>query len=148
VKRDERLRGLGHDHHHALVLARRAAVASQGDEGEAHRVWDEVVRRFEGELAPHFAIEERLLLPALDGGRHAPLSARTRDDHRALRALVEEDRGPVAARLERFGATLRDHVRFEERVLFPALEEEAGDAALDAAAAAHQRLVEPAAELK
>src|SRR5690606_13719040 len=65
MKRDERLRDLSDDHHSALVLARRArnagAYAHSVKQGE---VWGAVASAFAQDLAPHFAIEEQLLLPA------------------------------------------------------------------------------------
>jgi tellurite resistance-related uncharacterized protein len=82
-------------------------------------------------VAPHFAIEERELLPLCHGagaelGAHAEI---VRADHAALRSLFEgladtatsSDAAVLAKRLE-------SHVRFEEQVWFPALE-----AALDEA---------------
>ncbi|MCA9626478.1 MAG: hemerythrin domain-containing protein [Myxococcales bacterium] len=131
MNRDRRLRDLSDDHHQALVLARRATRAAAGDGTAAPRVWNEVVHRFHGELAPHFAIEERLLLPAVEQHGGADLAARTRNEHAELRRLVVEDRQDVSTRLHRFGALLRDHVRFEERVLFGFIQERVGDAALD-----------------
>jgi hypothetical protein len=106
VKRDPRLRELSVDHHHALVIARRAPARDAA--------WLREV--FEAQLAPHFAVEEELLLPALARAGGADLVARTLEDHQALRALVAA--GDGAAFAERLVA----HVRFEERELFPACE--------------------------
>jgi hypothetical protein len=117
MKRDRRLQGLSSDHHQALVLARRAA----GGELDA----EEVRARFERELAPHFAIEEELLLPALDD---AALVARTASDHAAIRAALA--RGDLAG----FAELVASHVRFEERELFPACEERVSPEVLDAVA--------------
>ena len=110
MRRDPRLRGLSAEHHHALVLARRAA----GQSGAWLRA------RFEAELAPHFAVEERVLLPALGDD---PLVARTLEDHRALRAEVEAAERGDAEAVARFAERLVAHVRFEERELFPRCEE-------------------------
>jgi hypothetical protein len=113
VRRDPRLRRLSAEHHRALVLARRA--------------WREPAAalraRFEADIAPHFEIEERVLLPALAAAGEAELVARTLADHRALRAELEaaEAGDPYAA--ARFGERLTAHVRFEERELFPRCEE-------------------------
>lgn len=131
MKRDRRLRDLSDDHHQALVLARRATRAAAGDTATSRCVWDEVVRRFANELEPHFAIEEQCLLPALARSGRADLARRTRDEHAALRQLVIEDQTEIASRLARFGRLLRDHVRFEERVLFAVIQETLDDAALD-----------------
>ncbi len=77
--------------------------------------------RFEAELAPHFAVEEDLLLPALRAAGGEALAARTAADHEALRAhLAAAAASP--GRLAEFAEALRAHVRFEERELFAACE--------------------------
>lgn len=137
MRRDERWRDLSAEHHHALVLARRATQAADaardtrnvGTHGVgAHGVgthsvgpedlWAEVVRRFHEELEPHFEREERTLLPLVERAGGAALAERTRAEHEALRALVADTSLDVVTRLARFGELLREHVRFEERTLF------------------------------
>ena len=132
MKRDHRLRQLSDDHHQALVLARRATSAASLKPEAVATLWDEVTRRFRSELAPHFSIEEQHMLPALERAGGAALAKRTRDEHAELRRIVSEDGHDVATRLDRFGALLRDHVRFEERVLFEAVQERLSDAELEA----------------
>jgi tellurite resistance-related uncharacterized protein len=106
VKRHPSLVSLSRDHHHALVLAR-----------DARRDAGDIAKRFEEELAPHFALEEReLVRRCVDYGEPlATLAKRVVADHEALRALV--------ASPSDFGAKLEEHVRFEEREWFPAIEE-------------------------
>lgn len=132
MKRDERLRDLSDDHHSALVLARRArnagAYAHSVKQGE---VWGAVASAFAQDLAPHFAIEEQLLLPALEGVGEGALAERVRAEHVCLRALLDDPR-PLDVRLSEFGALLRDHVRFEERELFPVAQQKLPGAVLDA----------------
>lgn len=118
MKRDPRLRGLSSEHHQALVLARSLLSAAEGG-----RHIENLFTRFQGELEPHFLAEERWLLPGLEAaGAHA-LAARTREDHAFLGATVQAaQRGDREAMLA-FATRLQEHVRFEERVLFPACEE-------------------------
>ena len=132
MKRDRRLRQLSDDHHQALVLARRATSAASVKPETLAALWDEVTRRFHGELAPHFSIEEKHMLPALERAGCAALAKRTRDEHAELRRIVIDDGHDLAIRLERFGTLLRDHVRFEERLVFEAVQERLSDAALEA----------------
>lgn len=120
MKRDPRLVGLSSEHHRALVIARRAP--------EQDAAWLRGV--FVAELEPHFAVEERLLLPALERAGGVSLVARTREDHAALRALC------AAGEREGFAARLVAHVRFEERELFPACEALLPAAVLEAVAGA------------
>ncbi|MCA9774776.1 MAG: hemerythrin domain-containing protein, partial [Myxococcales bacterium] len=66
MKRDPRLHGLSSDHHHALHLARRAVETARGARGEDPVALRREARAiFTEELAPHFAVEERILFPAL-----------------------------------------------------------------------------------
>ena len=64
MQRDPRLRKLSSDHHHALVLARRLTTLA-GDARAVEEARETLALAFERELAPHFRIEEDLLLPAL-----------------------------------------------------------------------------------
>jgi len=117
MKRDPRLHRLSSDHHHALVLARRVKQAAQQGGDEVERAWAEVIERFEAELAPHFDIEERCLLPALRTAGEALLVDRTLADHAAIRACVSGS-GDRREHLAWFAELLEAHVRFEERELF------------------------------
>lgn len=122
------------------MLARRALTAGDRDEPSAREeVWAEIVKRFSLELLPHFAIEEELVLPAIEAAGERELAERIRDEHATLRRLVQEAPEPLSTRLSDFGATLRDHVRFEERVLFPVVQEKVGHEVLEAIAASCQR---------
>jgi hemerythrin-like domain-containing protein len=133
MKRDPRLRGLSAEHHHALVLARRMARLAAGDAVDAGDA-AAVGARFDRELEPHFRTEEELLLPALRAAGEAALAARTEADHAALRAAMAAARAGDGAALREFAARLEEHVRFEERELFPRCEERLADDVLDAVA--------------
>lgn len=121
MKRDPRLHGLSSEHHDALRLARLVSRACE--QGEADQALAaEVERAWQAELAPHFATEEEVLLPELDGAGQASLARRTREDHAALREHLLAAMAGDHARLGDFAELLRGHVRFEERELFPACE--------------------------
>ncbi len=67
MKRIPEFRKLSEDHHHGLVLARRAYLTGIGTKGfSVPSVWEEVERRFRYELEPHFKIEEEYLVPPLE----------------------------------------------------------------------------------
>ena len=120
MKRHSGLRQLSRDHHQALVLARRLRGPGEGEPALA-AARDACAAA----VGPHFAVEERELLPLCHGaGESLAGHAETvRQDHAALRALFAglssgswpHAAGALAERLE-------SHVRFEERVWFPALE--------------------------
>lgn len=121
MKRHPSLHPLSDDHHDALVLARRLRRTSlETDPAEVAALSREVQRVFEARLEPHFRVEERWLLPVLEAKGAAELAEGTADDHARLRTLV---RGAWSAETaEQFGTLLHQHVRFEERVLFPKAE--------------------------
>jgi hypothetical protein len=117
MKRDARLHPLSSDHHHALVLARKAHRAAASAEASTIADAARAVREaFERELDPHFRIEEELLLPALEvAGEHEAVR-RTLEDHASLRGGLEALGS--AKGLADFASRLEAHVRFEERELF------------------------------
>jgi hemerythrin-like domain-containing protein len=131
MKRDLRLQGLSSEHHQALVLARRLLEGLQRGEGWSAERGSELAARVKSELEPHFAVEEDLLLPALRAiGEHS-LCERLERDHAALRRDAAAARMGDDAATRRFAERLVEHVRFEERELFPACEARLPSAVLD-----------------
>lgn len=119
MKRDPALRHLSVDHHHALVLARRASRVAAGEVDEPiEALWVTIRETFARELEPHFQTEEALLLPALTHAGADELVRRTLDDHRRLRQIVAGVDVDPRSGLAEFGELLTEHVRFEERELF------------------------------
>lgn len=126
MKRDPALVSLSHDHHQALFAA-RALRRSTRETATAARAtflayWDPQGRW-------HFRLEEEILLPAYAayGDSYDPLVARALCDHAAIRQLACELRHytvPAALLLRDLGTRLSDHVRLEERQLFPLIERE------------------------
>lgn len=128
MKRSAELAPLSREHHLALEVALRLRKATDADAAD---VRERFLRFYEEEAREHFRDEEEVLLPAF--ARHVPP-----DDPDIVRVLVEhvelrrraEDvaRGGAGAdELRVLGGLLHDHVRHEERTLFPRIE-----AALDA----------------
>ena len=137
MKRHPSLHALSEEHHNGLIAARDLRLAAEGK-----RPLEETVREFEsawsGEILPHFRSEEQELLPALACALPAddPLIVRTLTEHVALRrdvaALITSEPQAQPELAARVGAALEAHIRFEERVLFPALETALAGAALEA----------------
>jgi iron-sulfur cluster repair protein YtfE (RIC family) len=122
MKRDPRLQGLSSDHHRALVTARRLARGAAEGRGGADLA-REAREAYARDLAPHFAVEEEVLLPALEEAGARALAERTRREHREMRADLEAADGTEALeRVASFARRLEAHVRFEERDLFVAAE--------------------------
>lgn len=138
MRRDPRLVPLSHEHHQALVLARRARrAAGRSSASDLDAFWLDTRQRFVRELEPHFRVEEQWLLPPLAEAGEDGLVARTNEDHRALRAWIAEPAD--STRMAAFADRLEAHVRFEERDLFPRAEEILTDPALAAIERASRR---------
>jgi hemerythrin-like domain-containing protein len=133
VKRHPSLQPLSDDHHGALVLARqvRRAAERARDPQQLDETWQDVRRRFERDLEPHFRAEEEWLFPQLEAAGERAGIARARADHARLRELARSEAGRALA--AEFAAVLHDHVRFEERELFPRAQRLLSAAALEAA---------------
>jgi hemerythrin-like domain-containing protein len=128
MKRSQELIALTREHHHALVLARRAIDG-------ARELATGLAEIFASELEPHFQIEEETLLPPMRDAGELARVARTLDEHRRLRALAQAVKQGDLGSLAPFGRLLEAHVRFEERDLFPCAEAVLPAAALAAVAA-------------
>jgi Hemerythrin HHE cation binding domain/Molydopterin dinucleotide binding domain len=123
MKRDEALRDLSRDHHQALHRAMRMKRASESDLDEVRA---DVLEFWRNQGARHFRIEEEVLLPAFAAHGHPA-------DEAVVRVLV--DHVWISARMDRLaadaldvadvrelGQRLDEHVRHEEQVLFPTIE--------------------------
>jgi hemerythrin-like domain-containing protein len=150
MKRSPELRLLSVDHHHGLVAARWLRWAESGKEPLDAAI-DAFRHAWVDEIEPHFRQEEELVLPAFAAavGADDPRIGRVLDEHRAIRQaatalpLLEPEAQREAAGA--LGRLLDDHIRFEERVLFPAVESTLSAAALTALATAldHAKSGEP-----
>jgi hypothetical protein len=124
MKRDPALASLSHDHHQALFVAQKLRRATTQTATEARAAF---LAYWEGHGRAHFRLEEEVLLPAYAayGDPYHPLVARVLCDHVAIRSradvLARDGISPVAA-LHELGVRLAEHVRLEERELFPLIE--------------------------
>ncbi|ASK27557.1 hemerythrin domain-containing protein [Neisseria chenwenguii] len=114
LKRHPALIELSREHHHSLALCVRLLRAPS----ENHQA--ELVPHF-AELAVHFQSEEAQFAPYWHLVA-ADLRGRFEADHAKLRAMMAAPEFENAAWNTDFATTLRDHARFEERELFPAVE--------------------------
>lgn len=123
MKRSTILQPLSREHHTALTLAKACERAAQSaDDDLVAQICQRAILSFRNELEPHFRFEEVSLLPQLHGTASQPLADRTLADHQQLRGLLDALQANDVEALQRFGTCLSAHVRFEERELFPALE--------------------------
>jgi hemerythrin-like domain-containing protein len=127
MKRSAALQKLSREHHEGLVAARTLRRAAPGAAPLAATI-QRFLKTWRGAIEPHFRSEEELLLPAFAQAVPADhtLIVRTLTEHVALRRAVRDlERADPAGRqavAAAIGQALDDHIRFEERVLFPAIE--------------------------
>lgn len=129
VKRHPALIPLSHDHHRALVEARRLRRAADSDDDPAPAA-GAFAGFFTAVSVPHFREEEETLFPLVAASEEArPLVVEALLAHQRLRALVAELSRSVDPRaaMREIGALLEAHVRAEERELFPLIERLAAD---------------------
>ena len=137
MKRDEALAPLSHDHHEALYRALRLRRATGED---AAAVREDVLSFWSERGARHFRIEEEILLPGC-AHRVDPASAAVAQvltDHVWIRARIDRlEAGRLDLdQMRELGERLDAHIRHEERVLFPMIEESVDPAELGALGAA------------
>jgi iron-sulfur cluster repair protein YtfE (RIC family) len=123
MKRHPALEQLSRDHHRALVVAARLKRASATD---AEQVRQSFLDYWEAEGRLHFREEEEILLPTLArfASPEEPIVARVLIDHVRIRAAAAELAGGVdLPALRGLGTELEQHVRRQERQLFPLIEQ-------------------------
>lgn len=140
MKRTPELRTLSEDHHHGLVHARRLRRAAEGDEvNSAESAAKEFLDFWQKDTAIHFRKEEEVLLPVM--ARHGgdvvqdPL-VEMLAQHARIRGLVMRLSDEVVGgnvwpeTIQSIGDLLEEHIRFEEQVVFPLVEESLSESAL------------------
>lgn len=123
MQRSQQLIPLSHDHHHGLVFCKRIESRLDKQEDPA-RIIEYVLDFWRKELVSHFEEEEHQFFPLLPETNSELVQALS--EHAALRALIHEfetSNGSQTEQLRRFASLLRSHIRFEERVLFPLIEQ-------------------------
>ena len=124
MKRADALQPLSRDHHRALEMALRLRRAGESD---AQQVRTEFVAFWREHGAHHIRVEEDVLLPGAAPRVEPtdPAVVRVLTDHVEIRrraAELESAASPAPDELNALGEMLNDHVRHEERVLFPMIE--------------------------
>ncbi len=138
MKRDAALASLSRDHHQALFVAQRLRRARAETAAEARAA---LLAYWRDHGRAHFRAEEEVLLPAYAGyaDPYGELVARMLCDHIAIRhriATLDQGSAASVASLHELGSLIADHVRLEERQLFPMIEDALPEEELTAVAAA------------
>lgn len=122
-----------------LLRREHAKVLSQLDELQRRGISDraEKFNRMKNNLLPHMAGEERVFYPRLEERGLHDLTAESREEHAAIRALIDrlndispaDEEGWVRVMPE-LREAMRSHVDREEKVVFSAVRQEMDDALL------------------
>src|SRR5919199_2040882 len=133
MKRTPELRTLSEDHHHGLVHALRLRRAAEGDQAyPADTAARDFLDFWQKDTALHFRKEEEVLLPVM--ARHGGDVTRNPvvemlEGHARIRDLVMRLSDKVVGgnvrpeTLREIGDQLEAHIRLEERVVFPLVED-------------------------
>lgn len=129
MKRHPSLEPFSRDHNVGLVLARQMSLAVHEPEAARRKVSKTLIQCWDEEMEDHFRMEEELLIPVIPDGDS---SERLLREHREFGAYVESARRtPLGdGDLSGAGSLLNDHIRWEERVLFPLIERTATEGQL------------------
>jgi len=127
MKRHEALVTLSSEHHQGLVWSKKLLDLTDSIETrESQSILQEFFEVWHQEINPHFQKEEQILLPLFDrtdAGTAEPVIEMFRQ-HIHLRAKVYDlNDAPSLKIAHAVGEQLKDHIRFEERDLFPFIEE-------------------------
>jgi len=141
MKRAEALQPLSREHLKSLLAAKRLRDAT-----DAAKAGQDFLDFWEKEGKHHFRVEEEVLLPGW--ALHCPVErvavARMLEEHLTIRRVALRVAAEEASleELQDLGRLLDDHVRFEERELFPMVEEALAPEDLDRLAEAIARAEE------
>jgi hemerythrin-like domain-containing protein len=120
IKRNKNIVPLSKDHHHGLLLCWKIRQGLKMNI-ELERIKNYITFFWQNYLVQHFTQEEELLFSKIEG----QICNRVKDEHEIIRLLIagfntrDKDNRDC---YNRFANLLEQHIRFEERVLFPYLE--------------------------
>lgn len=127
LKRHKALQPFSREHHHSLLLSWKIRSGlSKNIELERIKAYADWF--FEKQLVPHFELEEKYIFPLLDPNHE--LIKRALAEHRRLKRLFTDTKD-IEKSLNKIEEELEQHVRFEERVLFPEIQKNATPEELD-----------------
>lgn len=126
LKRHKALQPLSREHHHGLLLSWKIRTGfSKNIEIERIKTYADWF--FNNELIPHFELEEAHIFPLLKADNE--LVKRALAEHRRLKRLFNDEKD-IERSLHKIEEELEQHIRFEERILFPEIQKTATEAQL------------------
>ncbi len=129
MKRHEALAPLSREHHNSLILAQLLKKDAPVYKGLPETLNDKAaysVKHYKETLIQHFEKEEKLLQKVKNFHPDIEqLAAEITSEHQVMKALFYalEHAGSLEALLDHIGVFLENHIRKEERLLFPLIQE-------------------------
>lgn len=129
MKRDEALAPLSRDHHGSLILAQLLKKDAPVYRELPTEPWDKAkyaLQQFEEHIKDHFRKEEEMLEKVKGCYQEVTiLTDEIKKEHQQLAALFSSLTNSIdlVNTLDELAVTLQDHIRKEERVLFPMLQQ-------------------------
>lgn len=134
MKRDKNLETLSWEHHDGLVLAFRLEKGIKNNV-DTSIISDYLLHIWDYDLRHHFWQEEQFLQPTLrklnEGRELLNQMVVEHDQFKNLIAKIRSNGKDMKSSIEQFYEDLNKHIRFEERKLFPMVEELASTEALE-----------------
>lgn len=117
-KRHRALQNLSREHHHGLLLSWKIRTGfNKNIETKRMKVYADWF--FKTHLIPHFELEEAYIFPVLKHDNE--LVKKALSDHRRLKRLFAKTDDDTKT-LNKIEEELEQHIRFEERILFPEIQ--------------------------
>lgn len=121
IKRHKAIQPLSREHHQGLLLCWK--IKKGFEKGiSPERIKEYTDWFWENQLKEHFRIEEKYVFPVL--GTENDLVKQALEEHKHLASLFLQ-KNEISLTLEMIQKDLEGHIRFEERVLFNKIQEEA-----------------------
>ncbi len=120
LKRNENIQPLSREHHYGLLFCWKVRTGLK-KEVDVNRIKRYVEYFYHSHLKPHFKEEETLLFNKV---KHE-LCEEAQRDHWEISELITKvlsEEGDMKMWLEELSDKIDNHIRFEERILFPFLE--------------------------
>lgn len=136
LKRHTSLVPLSREHHHGLLLSWkiRQGIRKKIPSNRIKKYCDWF---FQNQLIPHFEIEEKYIFFILENDD--PLVKRALKEHKRLKKLFTEESDPARA-ISLIEEELESHIRFEERILFNKIQQQATESELQQITKHHRPL--------
>ncbi|MEX0995580.1 MAG: hemerythrin domain-containing protein [Flavobacteriaceae bacterium] len=134
IKRHKALQPWSRDHHQGLLLSWKIKKGFALNV-DPNRIKDYCNWFWKTHLLVHFETEENYIFPILGEENH--LVEQALDEHEQLRSMFEQKEADTDT-LSQIETLLNDHIRFEERALFNAIQEVASKEELKLLEDAHK----------